>query len=180
MTFRSTSSTLAGVHVWHTRYDPKTRLRHHTAKAGFGHALFAPLVLYAFRELRVSAAIWEHGNEWWSIHTEPKLEGFEVEHSVDTERTLYNERHFAKVRKQRKTVRGEHGGYSDLFVPILAEGEVVAILVTGPFVTSRPTGAEILERWRQLSGRQGHPANPNLRRISQRAFRRWSSTLEKS
>ena len=93
------------MHLWHTRYDPKTTLRHHTAKAGFGHALFAPLVLYAFRELRVSAAIWEHGTEWWSIHTEPNLEWFEAEHSVDAERNLYNGGILPKCRSNERRPR---------------------------------------------------------------------------
>ncbi|HEV8244465.1 MAG TPA: AraC family transcriptional regulator, partial [Polyangiaceae bacterium] len=37
-----------------------------------------------------------------------------------------------------------------------------AILITGPFATARPTSAEILERWRGLSGRQGNPADPEF------------------
>jgi len=150
------------VHLWNSQYDPKTRLRRHTATAGFGHALLAPLVLYAFRDLRISAAVWEHGPEWWSIHSDPTLQSFEAEHSVDTERDLYNGRQLALACKRRKTIRGEHGGHSDLYAPIVAGGKVVAVLVAGPFFTARPTGAEILNCWRLLSGRQGHMADPEF------------------
>jgi hypothetical protein len=53
-------------------------------------------------------------------------------------------------------------GLSDLFVPILSLGRVVAVLVAGPFVTVRATGVEILERWRSLTGREGHPSDPEF------------------
>ena len=41
-------------------------------------------------------------------------------------------------------------------------GKTVAILATGPFADARPTSAEILERWRWLTGRQGHPSDPEF------------------
>ena len=41
-------------------------------------------------------------------------------------------------------------------------GRAVAFLVTGPFGTSRATSAEILKHWRALTGRQGHPADPQF------------------
>jgi AraC-like DNA-binding protein len=47
-------------------------------------------------------------------------------------------------------------------VPIVAEDEVVAVLVTGPFAVARPSGKDILERWRGLTGRQGHLADPQF------------------
>ena len=44
-------------------------------------------------------------------------------------------------------------------MPIVVRGKVEAFLVVGPFATARPTSAEILERWRELTGQQGHAAD---------------------
>ena len=142
---------------------------------------FAPLVLYAFGDLRVSAAVWEHGTEWWSIHTEPNLEGFEVEHSVDTERNLYNEQHFAQVRKQRRTVRGEHGGYSDSCSSQSWRGAR-----SWPFWSPDPSSPLGRQEPKSSSAGNYSAAAKDTRRIRsllrtcRRAFRPWSSTVEKS
>ena len=57
---------------------------------------------------------------------------------------------------------GKHAGFCDLFVPIIVAGEAWAYVVTGPFATERPTSTEILRRWLQLTGRQGHPDDPEF------------------
>ena len=130
---------------------------------GFGHALLAPLVAHIFRLLGVSAAVWEHGTTWFPIYAEPSVVSFEPEHAVEEERYAYNSRLIEEVLRRKRTIRGEHAGYSDLFVPILVGGQVAGILVTGPFALARPTSVGILERWRWLTGRQGQPADAEFR-----------------
>jgi len=123
--------------------------------------LLAPVVAYAFTALRVSATLWEHGQDWLPIHTAPSIHSFELEHGVEG-RGNYNYRCCSKVMRERRIVRGEYGGWSDFFVPILVGKVVVAVLVVGPFVLERPTTARILEGWRRLTGRHGHPADPEF------------------
>jgi AraC-like DNA-binding protein len=67
-----------------------------------------------------------------------------------------------EVKRSRRAHRGEHAGFSDFFVPIVKGPEVVAVLVVGPFARARPTAADVLARWRTLTGRQGHPADPEF------------------
>jgi AraC-like DNA-binding protein len=152
------------VHAWRVHRDPKTDFLVHDVPRGSGHAVLAPLTTYLFKAMRVSAAVWEHEQDWFPIHNEPNVSEFELEHGVERKREAYNTRSFAKAFEQRKALRGEHAGFSDLFVPILLRGEVIAVLVTGPFARARPTSAAIFERWRSLTGRQGHPADPEFAR----------------
>jgi AraC-like DNA-binding protein len=49
-------------------------------------------------------------------------------------------------------VRGEHCGFFDLFVPLLRGRQLGGILVVGPFATTRPTSAEVSERWLRITG----------------------------
>jgi len=150
------------VHFWNTSYDSKTRGLHHTVTRGFGHPLLASIVSRVFKILRISAAVHEHAYNWVLIHSEPNLQQFEIEHGVDQGRYAYNDHQLALARKGKKIVRGEHHGYCDLFAPIVARGKVVATLVIGPFGTAAPTGDDILERWRTLTGRKGHLADPEF------------------
>jgi AraC-like DNA-binding protein len=147
------------VHGWHVQGNTKTGCLAHTTNPDFGYGLLAPVVSHVFKALRVSASLWEHGLEWLPIHIEPGVSSFEPEHAVEEERYAYNTRLFADVNRKKKIVRGEHAGFSDLFAPVVVNGKVVAVLVTGPFALARPTSADILARWRWLTGRQGHPAD---------------------
>jgi AraC-like DNA-binding protein len=147
----------ARVYRWHAHTPSLGRYTHNVTR-GFGHALLAPLVAYVFRELRISASVWD-GKLWWAIHAEPVLGTFEIEHGLQEDRSAYNERLFSQVLKQRRAVRGEHGGYSDLFVPILVDRRVEAVLVVGRFALTRPTSADVLTRWRLHTGRHGHPSD---------------------
>jgi len=125
------------------------------------HSLLAPALANVFEELRVGAALLD-GREWRPIHTATNVIQFELQHGVERERDKYNARCLADVRRRHEAVLGSHAGFSDWFVPIVARKKLLAILVTGPFLTVRPTGAEILERWRWLTGRQGHPSDPEF------------------
>jgi AraC-like DNA-binding protein len=125
------------------------------------HAMLAPGLANIFQVMRVGATVWDW-TTWYPIHVDRSLLTFEVEHGVEHERDKYNQRCMNEARRRQKPVRSTHAGLSDLFVPIITGGSTVAILATGPFATVRPTGAEILERWRWLTGRQGHPADPEF------------------
>jgi AraC-like DNA-binding protein len=59
-------------------------------------------------------------------------------------------------------VLGTHAGFCDWFVPVTSRGRLRGILATGPFASSRPESATILERWRRLTGRHGHPSDPEF------------------
>jgi len=127
-------------------------------------ALLIPSVSRIFQELRVGAAIFQDG--YWPelIHAEDGLITFEMDYGLQGDRYGYNERCFDRVRRTRASLVARHGGLHDLFVPILIRGKAEAILATGPFMTARPTHRQILERWRALSGRQGHHADPKFAR----------------
>jgi AraC-like DNA-binding protein len=146
---------------WTVAYDPKTDGPLYSAAPGFGHALLASAITYAFDDLRVAASLWERGQGWLPLRIHPNTLRFELEHGVEG-RNPYNDRCIARVLTGKKTVRGEYQGYSDLFVPVLVEGAVEAIIITGPFLRSRPTSASILEHWRRLTNRRGHPADPEF------------------
>jgi AraC-like DNA-binding protein len=128
-----------------------------------------PGVANAFEELSVCAALREGGpwrvgvgTRWRAIHVRPSLPDFEVEHGRELERDRYNVHCMTAARSKREMVRGAHAGLSDLFVPIVVGDRVPAVLAVGPFERSRPTTTEILARWRWITGRQGHPADPEF------------------
>src|SRR6185295_1230329 len=74
----------------------------------------------------------------------------------------YNDRCFARLYREKAEVMGKHAGLHDLFVPILVQGNVQAVLITGPIATSLPSRIDIVERWRALTGREGHPSDPEF------------------
>jgi AraC-like DNA-binding protein len=150
------------VDLWRATFDRKLDRVVHTVSPGFGHAVLGPVVANVFQVLRVSASLWEHGQEWFSIHVEPSVTTFELQHGMESERYSYNERNFARARKLGKPVHAEYGGYLDIYVPIRKGRRCVAIMVVGPVAARRPTSADVLERWRWLTGRQGHPADPEF------------------
>jgi AraC-like DNA-binding protein len=131
------------------------------------YPLVVPAVANVFEVLQLPAALvyrvsWRV-NPWWPIHTEAtNISSFEVEHGVENERYAYNDRMFAEVEAKRRIVQGRHRGACDLFVPVVVDRKVVAILVTGPFFVSRPSSNDILERWRSITGRQGDLADPEF------------------
>ena len=127
-------------------------------------ALSALTLGNVFEELDVSAAVWDT-SIWRAIDTTQAVMAFEVEHGVAAERERYNREQFERIWRSRKLVVAEHGGLSDIFAPIATNGRVQAALVTGPFARTRPTSSTVLERWRWLTGRQGHPSDPEFARF---------------
>jgi AraC-like DNA-binding protein len=150
------------VRAWSVRRDPKTDVVVHTLQPGFGNALIAPPLSQVFQVLRITAVVWGRGEHWLLLHEEPSLNLFESEHGADKERHDYNARCLARVLTHKRRVRGEHAGYHDLFVPVIVGGEVAAVLVTGPFAMARATSTSVLANWRALTGRKGHPRDPEF------------------
>jgi AraC-like DNA-binding protein len=149
------------MHGWTVVPDSRTGGFTHTTVDGRGHPMLVPLVSSIFQLLGVSASL-SNGELWWTIHSEPSLIPFEVGHAVEIPRWSYNEKKFAEVESKKRLVRGAYSGLSDVFVPVLLDGRVATIMVVGPFLTSRPSSAAILDRWRWVSGRHGHPADPEF------------------
>ena len=131
-------------------------------RRGFGHALFAPFATHIFKVLGISAAVWEHGAVWQVIYNEPGLSSFEIAFGAEGARHTYDARILREVTNTKRAVRGEHGGYYDLFVPIIARRKVVGVLVSGLFALARPSANDILERWSALARRQGHLSDPEF------------------
>jgi AraC-like DNA-binding protein len=112
----------------------------------------------------MAVTVWERG-QWLEIRERPddvSLMGLEMEHGRAIDRTAYNVRCLDLACRRHRTVVGQHGGFSDLFVPIPIGGRAESVLVTGPFATERPTSASVIDTWRALTGRQGHPADPEF------------------
>src|SRR5262249_54366136 len=78
------------------------------------------------------------------------------------ERFAYNQRCLARAKRHRETVVAHLAGFTDFFVPVHSNGRTDAVLVTGPLAITRPTSADVLARWRSLTGRQGHPSDPEF------------------
>jgi AraC-like DNA-binding protein len=127
------------------------------------NSFLIPLVSKIFQDLQVSASICQ-GEHWFGVHHAPNVMPFELDHGALAERFAYNERSLRQAARG-ESVLGRHGGLCDLFVPILANGRPEAFIVTGPFVTERPSADELLARFRSLVGRQGQPADPEFSRF---------------
>src|SRR5262245_58121641 len=122
------------------------------------HAFQAPLVASSFQFLRIGASLFENDN-WYAIHAPLNMAIFEFAHGKASERHAYNNRCVRRVLGERKTVLAQHGGFSDFFVPV-GVGRVEAVLISGPLATERPTSTAVIDRWRWLTGRHGHPSDP--------------------
>jgi AraC-like DNA-binding protein len=126
------------------------------------HALLTPAVAHAFDTMRVGASLREK-HQWYAIHALPHpVTEFELAHGREADRDAYNARCIQRAIRKNETVLGRHRGFSDLFVPIGTGDAVHAILVTGPFATERPTSRDVLERWHGITGRHGHPSDPEF------------------
>ena len=110
---------------------------------------------HSFDEIGVSVSLWSSGDWWESIHRVQNMTSFESEHGVQSRRWAYNRRCFAELHCRGKTLRAQHAGFWDLFVPVKDAEGVRSVFVAGPFATERPTSADILERWFSLTGLKG-------------------------
>jgi AraC-like DNA-binding protein len=125
-------------------------------------ALLTPVVTNTFDELEIAVAFWLGGDFWQPIHVAPNIVRAETEHGAEQHRWRYNHKNFAIVERDRRVVRGEHRGFHDLFVPIQDSKGVRSVLVAGPILRHRPTSAEVLERWYELTRSQGRLGDPSF------------------
>jgi hypothetical protein len=88
------------------------------------------------------------------------IASFEVEHGGWPLRHVYNERNLERVRREKRSVLGEHAGFLDLFVPVIGGNSVDAVLVAGPFARARATSTEVLQRWHRITNSRGHLSEP--------------------
>jgi AraC-like DNA-binding protein len=116
------------------------------------HGLLSHVVAHAFADLGITVSIWVKKDHWYAFHSVPNVTAFEYEHGVASRRWTYNDHSIRKACREGTTVLGSHSGFRDLFVPIEDASGAPRVLVAGPFATVRPTGAEVSQRWQELSG----------------------------
>jgi AraC-like DNA-binding protein len=120
----------------------------------WGHGLLAAISASAFEQLNMAASLWIRGDEWELIHWTPSVVSAEIDFAKGPLRWSYNFRMFAQVREKRRTLRGEHSGFYDLFVPVRGPTGARGILVVGPFTTSYPSAAVVAQRWYDVTRTQ--------------------------
>jgi AraC-like DNA-binding protein len=121
------------------------------------------VVAHAFEDLRISVALWVAGATWYPIHVVPGVADFEYEHGVASRRWAYNFSCCERVTREKRTVRGCHAGFFDLFVPVRDDqGKQRGVFVAGPIARGQPTSADVLSRWNELTGGQGRLADSSF------------------
>lgn len=82
---------------------------------------------------------------------------FETYFGKSSERTQYNNLHFTRLEKERRTLFGKHRGFNEIFTPVVSGGICHGFLVTGPFAKAPFTDTELSRMWADLSGRRAEP-----------------------
>src|SRR5262245_48454248 len=81
------------------------------------HGFIVPSVCKIFEDLGIGASLlWE--GEWRPILGRAQILNYELEHGRISDRYKYNERCISRAERERSSVLGTHGGFSDWFVPI--------------------------------------------------------------
>ena len=124
-------------------------------------AILLAAIISTFEDLGVSVSL-RTPEGWYPFHSVANVAAFEIAHGAEMPRWAYNDRCYRQVLRKKKGVLGVHAGFSDLFVPVADGGQVKGVLVAGPFSVTRPTSAEVMDRWRWLSGRQGRSGDPDF------------------
>src|SRR5262249_4104493 len=78
---------------------------------------------------------------------------FELRYGKERARYHYNRESLARAAETRTPFFGVHGGYSDLFVPIVEKESGAGFVACGPFRESALTGEELANQWETLTGR---------------------------
>jgi AraC-like DNA-binding protein len=126
--------------------------------------LLTPVIVHMFTDLQIGVSLWLSESWWHPICTVPDVSGFEYDHGVATRRWAYNDRCLKRACAERTTVVGEHAGFCDLFVPVVDADGIRGVLVAGPFAVARPTSADILHRWFDLTGSHGRLGDTSFSR----------------
>ena len=125
------------------------------------HSLLAPLVANVFDTLGVGVTLLD-AHDWHRIHDVPHVLTFEAEEGVEAHRVAYNDRCMKELMKKRRPVLGQYAGFWDLFIPVFDGNDIRQILVTGPFGRGSLSSTDMTDRWRRLTGRHGHLADPQF------------------
>ena len=128
------------------------------------HGLLIPAIERTFRDLGVGVSVWTSAAWWHPIHEVPSITRFEDEYGVAGRRHAHNGRCLTRAVSERRSVRAEHAGFTDLFVPLADARGHRGVLVAGPVATSRPTSAAVLRRWLDVTGLAGRITDPNFLR----------------
>jgi AraC-like DNA-binding protein len=98
-----------------------------------------------------------HDRESWVID-------FDELYGKSEGRVRFNNVHFEKVLREKKTVCGDWNGAYSFFVPVLRDGEVLGILQSGVFLRAKPDRISLLRQWKYLTGREPAGFNPDFHR----------------
>jgi AraC-like DNA-binding protein len=128
------------------------------------HGLLIPAIERTFRDLGVGVSVWTSAAWWHPIHEVPSITGFEDEYGVAARRHAHNHRCLTLAASKHRSVRAEHAGFTDLFVPLADARALRGVLVAGPVATSRPASASVLRRWLDVTGLPGRVTDPNFSR----------------
>ena len=129
------------------------------------HGPLVAVVGYVFQELHVAASLWLDGAWWQAIHVEPNMAHFEGDFGAASGRGAHNEASLVRaVHEERRITRAEHRGFSDLFVPVPDGGATTESSLRDRSRWVSPLRVEVLQRWFDLSGVQGHLGDPAFSR----------------
>jgi len=118
--------------------------------------------LRQYSDLTCHLVVGERLDTWINISEASNhnwLISFETRFGQGKLRRPYNSACFEKVRRSRKAVVGSHGGFHDLFVPVLDQDKVVGIFVMGPFARKMPSLEMMKAQWRQRTGVDLNPSS---------------------
>jgi len=75
-------------------------------------------------------------------------------------RDAFHAAHFRRVIREKRTIIGDWGGYSDLYVPVVKGGKCVAHFWSGQFVREPLTRARIDDQWRDYTRQEPSLLSP--------------------
>jgi AraC-like DNA-binding protein len=78
------------------------------------------------------------------------------------QRKQNNTARLAKVARAKRPLITRLSGFNDFTVPILIQGRCVAVIMCGYFLTHAPTPESIRQGWKELSGREARPLDPDF------------------
>ncbi len=96
---------------------------------------------------------------------------FHEAYRLASDRTQYNARNMAAVRSSGKTLETELGGYCDVTVPIMVQGECEGLLVAGPYLKAELGAEDIRRQWAELRGSRARPFDSDLVAYARAALR---------
>jgi AraC-like DNA-binding protein len=100
---------------------------------------------------------WRPLAHYWHDHSP---HNYEALYRGRATRDAYHARHFKRVIREKRTVLGDWGGYSDLYVPVVKGGRCVAHIWSGQFARAPLTRPQVDSQWREYTGRQPSLLDP--------------------